>query len=231
MKTWVTGVCVALVAALASSAAAQAPTQDSVAGTLTRGGGERDTIIWSLNARSGPSGEDPAGTIDTLGILLRASFPVTCLQVTGNRAVIGGRLTTGATVVRVYLIVIDEPGATQDRVLDRFFINDPAAPTTCAAFDAQVGGTIPPPAASGSVIVTDAQPFPTAKDQCRNDGWKTYGVFKNQGDCVSFVRHQARQACIFERVAHGIVAFRAKYGLAPDQNHAMRHCVRLYTGW
>ena len=25
------------------------------------------------------------------------------------------------------------------------------------------------------------------KDQCKNDGWKSYGVFKNQGDCVSFV--------------------------------------------
>jgi hypothetical protein len=25
------------------------------------------------------------------------------------------------------------------------------------------------------------------KDQCRNGGWKTFGVFKNQGDCVSFV--------------------------------------------
>jgi hypothetical protein len=36
--------------------------------------------------------------------------------------------------------------------------------------------------------------------------------------------------CIFERVAHGIVAFRAEYGFAPDQNHAMRHCVRLYPG-
>jgi hypothetical protein len=28
---------------------------------------------------------------------------------------------------------------------------------------------------------------PTSKDQCKNGGWRTYGVFKNQGDCVSFV--------------------------------------------
>jgi hypothetical protein len=33
------------------------------------------------------------------------------------------------------------------------------------------------------------------------------------------------------RVAHGIVTFRSKYGFAPDQNHAMRHCVGLYTGF
>ena len=25
------------------------------------------------------------------------------------------------------------------------------------------------------------------QDQCKNGGWKTFGVFKNQGDCVSFV--------------------------------------------
>jgi hypothetical protein len=32
-----------------------------------------------------------------------------------------------------------------------------------------------------------AVPLPTSKDQCKNGGWKTFGVFKNQGDCVSFV--------------------------------------------
>jgi hypothetical protein len=30
-------------------------------------------------------------------------------------------------------------------------------------------------------------PLPTSKDQCRHDGWRTFAVFKNQGDCVSFV--------------------------------------------
>jgi hypothetical protein len=30
-------------------------------------------------------------------------------------------------------------------------------------------------------------PLPTSKAQCMNGGWKTYGMFKNQGDCVSFV--------------------------------------------
>lgn len=29
--------------------------------------------------------------------------------------------------------------------------------------------------------------LPTSKDQCKNGGWENYGVFKNQGDCVSFV--------------------------------------------
>jgi hypothetical protein len=32
-----------------------------------------------------------------------------------------------------------------------------------------------------------SSPLPTSIAQCKNGGWKTYGVFKNQGDCVSFV--------------------------------------------
>jgi hypothetical protein len=32
-----------------------------------------------------------------------------------------------------------------------------------------------------------SSPLPTSKAQCMKGGWKTYGVFKNQGDCVSFV--------------------------------------------
>ena len=30
-------------------------------------------------------------------------------------------------------------------------------------------------------------PRPTNKDECKKGGWQSYGVFKNQGDCVSFV--------------------------------------------
>jgi hypothetical protein len=41
-------------------------------------------------------------------------------------------------------------------------------------------------ARSGDLVVHDAPALPTSKDQC-NGGWKTFGVFKNQGDCVSFV--------------------------------------------
>ena len=29
--------------------------------------------------------------------------------------------------------------------------------------------------------------LPTAKDHCKHGGWQSFGVFKNQGDCVSFV--------------------------------------------
>jgi hypothetical protein len=29
--------------------------------------------------------------------------------------------------------------------------------------------------------------LPTSKDDCKSGGWASFGVFKNQGDCVSFV--------------------------------------------
>ncbi len=29
--------------------------------------------------------------------------------------------------------------------------------------------------------------LPTTKDECKDGGWQTFDVFKNQGDCVSFV--------------------------------------------
>jgi hypothetical protein len=39
-----------------------------------------------------------------------------------------------------------------------------------------------------SVLLNSTTPtVPTSKAQCKNGGWRTYGVFKNQGDCVSFV--------------------------------------------
>ncbi len=32
-----------------------------------------------------------------------------------------------------------------------------------------------------------ASPLPSDKEACKKDGWTTYGVFNNQGDCVSYV--------------------------------------------
>lgn len=29
--------------------------------------------------------------------------------------------------------------------------------------------------------------LPTSGQDCKQGGWATYGVFKNQGDCVSYV--------------------------------------------
>ena len=67
----------------------------------------------------------------------------------------------------------------------------------------------------GDIVVVDAPPPPNTYSQCRQAGWVKYG-FASHADCITYVHDQARQKCILERVAHGITAFRAKYGLGPD---------------
>jgi hypothetical protein len=66
---------------------------------------------------------------------------------------------------------------------------------------------------------------PYSKDDCVNGGWRTYGVFKNQGDCVSFVVHEAIKACVFEREAIGRRAFREKYGEGRFDPFSMLRCI------
>ena len=36
-------------------------------------------------------------------------------------------------------------------------------------------------------MTTRAQILPTTKDECKNGGFERFGIFKNQGDCVSYV--------------------------------------------
>jgi hypothetical protein len=39
-----------------------------------------------------------------------------------------------------------------------------------------------------ATLVTEGGGPPTRKDQCKHAGWRNFGsMFKNQGDCVSFV--------------------------------------------
>ena len=40
-----------------------------------------------------------------------------------------------------------------------------------------------PTSASASFSITG----PTSTNQCKNSGWRVFGIFKNQGDCVSYV--------------------------------------------
>jgi hypothetical protein len=39
----------------------------------------------------------------------------------------------------------------------------------------------------GSLSADIYRALPTSADQCKNGGWQAYGIFKNQGDCVSYV--------------------------------------------
>jgi hypothetical protein len=62
----------------------------------------------------------------------------------------------------------------------------------CVYFDMTPGGGgwVDYPCTGGDAlqgIVEVAPAMPTSKDQCKNNGWQSFGVFKNQGDCVSWI--------------------------------------------
>jgi hypothetical protein len=156
------------VAFIAAVPVANAQTGDSVTGQAQVRLGSL-VFGFSFDAHSGPSGEQPSGTVN--------GSAVTCLNVSGNQAIIG--TTTNAFFVE------DNDSVGQDRVGAEFF-----SITTCPN-PATISGTPltfgPFRITSGDIVIHDAPPLPASKDQCQNGGWQTFGVFKNQGDCVSFV--------------------------------------------
>jgi hypothetical protein len=62
----------------------------------------------------------------------------------------------------------------------------PATPTRTDTISAAYGGDSQHGTSSGTTQVT-VDSLPTTKDQCLNYGWQSFGVFRNQGDCVSYV--------------------------------------------
>ena len=167
----------------ASTAGAQTPVQDSVSGQGSAGFG-RQGVSFRIDAHSGPSGEAPTGTASLTAPLLNTTFtgPVTCLAVNGNSATLNFVVTNPSNPAESLVFtysVIDSPAG--DLFIDGF---NQRSPTDCSA-----RSSFPEPIISGDVVVVDAHP-PTTKQQCKHGGWKTYGVFKNQGDCVSFVVRQ-----------------------------------------
>src|SRR5215210_2570444 len=84
-------VLLAVACGLPSSAAAQTASQDSVTGTslIFAPDSPVGALRNAFDARSGPSGQDPSGTVRVSFGGFDETFEVTCLAVSGNRAVIG----------------------------------------------------------------------------------------------------------------------------------------------
>ena len=164
---------------LAPTALAQAPTQDSV--TFT---GSSAPLSFDIAVRSGPSGENPTGRV--LVTLNGGTFvdgPPSCLAV--QPLFVGGPLgavinvpipPVGAGSVATFELTPVSPtdGRLEATISDR-------SPTDCSEV------VFPLASVEGQLVIVDAAPLPASKDQCKNGGWQNYGVFKNQGDCVSFV--------------------------------------------
>jgi hypothetical protein len=168
--------------AFTAPAAAQVPAGDSVIGSGTARFVSPDlaglTVPFSIDVRSGPSGESPVGSVQ---LLIPLDDP-TCLAIrsgggqVADEAVINLRNTLFGTRVLVRIT----GGTSGPRVIG-LSVADSAG--DCSF--------VPPVSIAevieGGISIVDAPPRPTTRDQCKNGGWRTYGVFKNQGDCVSFV--------------------------------------------
>jgi hypothetical protein len=209
-----------VVAVAVPAASAQTPAGDSVTGSGTAGETRAELFGFQIDAHSGPMGENPTGSAHISPEISQPfGGPITCLAVRANVATFNFEAQPGSTSVATF-VATDSPAGDQVA-----YLGGGRAPTDCSP----VANPPNQPLNGGDIVVTDATP-PATYSQCRQAGWVAYG-YASRAQCISAVHDFARQKCIFERVAHGITAFRAKYGFAPDQSHAMRHCVRLYTGF
>jgi hypothetical protein len=150
-----------------------------VTGSAATGDG-RLPVDFTFDARSGPAGEDPTGTVVFDAALVDLGpLDVSCLTVSGNRASMIVLISASPPAPAGVLIwVADNDGAAEDSLAWTFLTTLPP--------ECPVPSTVGEPIRAGDITVTDVQPLPTSKDQCKNGGWRSYGVFRNQGDCVSF---------------------------------------------
>lgn len=156
---------------LAAPAGAQVPTQDSLTGSGP---------LFTVAITSGPSGENPTGnfTADAFGTHFQTTS-ISCLAVSGNVATFAAPVEpNGIGVTFIKLTFVDNGSGP---FIDTLATTGMTSPLDCAA--PLLGGT----PIAGDVVVVDAPPLPTSTDQCNDGNWQGYGVFKNQGDCVSFV--------------------------------------------
>jgi hypothetical protein len=210
-KTAVLVIAVAVMG-LSSPAGAQSPGDSVEASFSARDNGTLARI--SVHAQSGSNGEAPSGNVEWHSGGPEGptwSGTVTCLSVDGHRAVIGFSGTyfyRAALFPAAGLIQVADLGGPSSG-LDTFeYVYDIRAegpdsplpgplpgPTDCSSFPSfpRFPSTFrsrgsESDATIGDLVVTDVQPAPPiSKDECKNGGWRTYGVFKSQGDCVSFV--------------------------------------------
>jgi hypothetical protein len=171
----------AVLSPLAVDATAAPATQDSLVGS-----GRAFDTDFSISVQSGPSGENPTGSITGSSFSLGVPVPVDCLKVEGNRATAHFSKSDVSGSVSVLVVITDNGPAVGGQTVDT--LDAIGAPEPCPdPSDVPIERNF---LSSGDFVVVDAQPsppLPTTKDQCKKGSWTTYGIFKNQGDCVSFV--------------------------------------------
>jgi hypothetical protein len=176
--------------ALPGAAGAQTPNQQSVTGSF-------DLIFadGSFNAVSDPSGANTRGQVDMfVGAGVRVTGTAVCLSVTGNRAVIGfvgtlSNLSTPPDRAIGEIVAVDNGPATAKLDTVTVYYDQTATGTpNCSALGTRRFGP------SVADVTVHAAAMPTSKQQCKKGGWRSFGVFTNQGDCVSFVATKGKNA-------------------------------------
>ena len=131
------------------------------------------------------------------------NFPVlTSALLSAGALVVQGRIDTPnpeTVVLEFFANPVPVPGGDPSGYGEGAVFLGSATPAPDGTFTAVL-----PPVAPGTLIsatatdaagntsefakdIAAAQRFPTSAQQCKNGGWQTFGVFKNQGDCVSYV--------------------------------------------
>ena len=129
--------------------------------------------------RSGPTSEDPSGEVTLrLNDVALSSESIDCLAVAGSTATFSGTWLPNPLGQTHFGITVEDGGTSAPDLLG--LVSTTNAPRNCLPYE------FLSPMITGGLVVTDAQALPS-KTLCLNGGWKTFGVFKNQGDCVSFV--------------------------------------------
>ena len=170
---------VASLLVLSGSAFGRVPVEDSVVG----GGSVDTTSAVSFDVRSGPSGENPSGEVTLRlepGGAVMASRSIDCLIVNGSTATFAGTWLPNPYGQTHFGFTVEDTGPTASAADLLGLVSTTTASRGCSPY------TGVSPLISGGIVVTDAQALPL-KTPCLNGGWKTFGVFRNQGDCVSFV--------------------------------------------
>jgi hypothetical protein len=181
MKRLVVLAIATVVAAVAvPAAAAQTPAADSATGT-----GRWMGFLFDIDARSGPSGENPTGqvTLTFLDGQPYLSGPVTCLAVRDNVATMNFTEDDSPFFVGVVTVQVTDngPSGSSDQLGGGLGVRSASDCTPIGV------ATSEPGLLAGDIVVVDAQPFPSSKEQCKNGGWRNFPGFKNEGDCVGFV--------------------------------------------
>jgi hypothetical protein len=232
----------ALMALVFDPSASGAAPVDTV---VVTGSSAASFVKLNITAQSGTSGQNASGTV-SFGVPIQDPRPgvvpfagsVTCLSVTGPdrgagapgspaTAVLNFQDTTGPFSGSVLTLELVDNGGNGADIIGASvpFVNPPRSPTDCSPLVGAPSENL----TNGRATVFDAPLLPSTKAQCKHGGWRNYSQFKSQGQCVAFVREQARKGCVAERARIGRMAFRAKYGLGRYHLFALRRCVNAAT--